>query len=142
MDTPVEELPIAKFLRLKNGDDIICELVEVSDDEGLSYMIFNPMKIVYLSSEMSGYLQIAIAPWIFPRVCSTQEFEIDPADVLLMSEASEKMNNYYWKNLDQFEEPSDTVAKEAQEESKEEESMENIRDIINQIMGDKKRTFH
>lgn len=138
MDDVNEELPVAKFLRLKTGDDIICELVEVSDDEGVLYMIYHPMKVVYISSEMSGYLQIAISPWVFPRVCAAEEFTIDPADVLLMSDVSKKMNDYYWKNLDQFDETPEM----AKDEPPREETLESLKDIIDSIMGDKKRTFH
>ena len=94
--------PIAKFLRLQNGDDIVAEVVETEDEHGVLYTLFHPLKAVYMPSEKLGYFHVAFMPWVFPRMCDVQEFVIRDEDILLISNVSEKMNTYYWESLDDF----------------------------------------
>lgn len=90
----------AKFLRLQNGDDIIAETIEYEDEKGIMYMVLNPLKVVYVESHHEGYLSISFMPWVFPKIVDHQEFMIHADDVLMISDVSEKMNIYYWENLD------------------------------------------
>ena len=94
--------PIAKFLRLQNGDDVVAEVVETEDEHGVLYTLFHPLKAVYMPSEKLGYFHVAFMPWVFPRMCDVQEFVIRDEDILLISNVSEKMNTYYWESLDDF----------------------------------------
>ena len=80
--------PIAKFVRLQNGDDIIAEVVEMEDENGVVFALFNPLKVIYMPSETTGYLSIAFMPWVFPRICEQQEFIIHAEDVLLMNDVA------------------------------------------------------
>ena len=93
--------PIAKFLRLKTGDDIICEVVEIEEDNEHYYMVINPLKIVYVPSQ-SGYMSMAFMPWVFPSLCDNNEFVIHYDDVLMISDSSKKMNDYYWDSIDTY----------------------------------------
>lgn len=136
-----DETPTAKFLRLQTGEDIICELVEITNDDEMMYMIINPLKIVYVPSSKSGYVQVAMMPWVFPHVVDHQEFTLSPNDVIIMSDASEKLNTYYWNNLDQLgvsdienEEPEETV-----EETTEPE--DHLQEVLNKITS-MRRTYH
>lgn len=93
-----QDNPIAKFIRLQNGDDIIAETVEIEDEDGILYMVYNPLKVMYMDVG-SGLLSVSFIPWVFPKICEHQEFTIHAQDVLLLSDVSAKMNEYYWNNL-------------------------------------------
>lgn len=136
-----QDLPIAKFLRLKNGDDIISEVVEFEENGDITYQLINPLKVAYLPSQSTGYLQIAFMPWVFPRICSLQEFIVYPEDVLVISNVAEKMNDYYWDSIDTYiNEPKAKVEETTVEEPQEE--MENIAEILQSLGLDKKKVFH
>ena len=133
-----DETPTAKFLRLQTGEDIICELVEITNDDEMMYMIINPLKIVYVPSSKSGYVQVAMMPWVFPHVVDHQEFTLSPNDVIIMSDASEKLNTYYWNNLDQLG-VSDIENEETVEETTEPE--DHLQEVLNKITS-MRRTYH
>lgn len=124
---------MAKFLRLHNGDDIIAETVEIEDEDGIIYMVYNPLKVFYSQTSHTGYLAVSFMPWVFPRLCEHQEFTIHAEDVLLVSNVSEKMNEYYWKNLNM-------ISQKVEEPPEPEVSEEDIDTIIEHIS--KNRTFH
>lgn len=103
MDITTEDLPIAKLVRLKNGDDIIAEVVEMGEGDVISsLLLINPLKALYVPSTSTGYLQIAFMPWVYPRICSNQEFSISMNEVLLCCEVSSYMNEYYWDSIDTY----------------------------------------
>lgn len=139
-----DDLPIAKFVRLQNGDDIICEMLELEDGDNLLYMIVNPLKIIYMPTS-SGSLQVAFMPWVFPKICDHQEFTLNPEDVLLVSNTSEKMNNYYWENLDQYvnmyEEGKIVDEEEIEETVDETEQAESVKEVLEQL-AKSRRTYH
>jgi hypothetical protein len=92
--------PLAKFIRLTNGDDLIADVVETEDEDGILYTIFNPLRVVYIDSEREGYTAIAFSHWVFSGLCDQQEFVIHAEDVMLIADLSEKMNKHYWDYLE------------------------------------------
>jgi hypothetical protein len=92
--------PLAKFIRLTNGDDLIADVVETEDEDGILYTIFNPLRVVYIDSEREGYTAIAFSHWVFTGLCDQQEFVIHAEDVMLIADLSEKMNKHYWDYLE------------------------------------------
>ena len=98
----MENQSIAKFIRLKNGDDIIAEAFETGDSTGDYITVINPLKAMYVPATSTGYLQIAFMPWVYPRICSNQEFSISMNEVLLCCEVSSYMNEYYWDSIDTY----------------------------------------
>jgi hypothetical protein len=92
--------PLAKFIRLTNGDDLIADVVETEDEDGILYTIFNPLRVVYIDSEREGYTAIAFSHWVFSGLCEQQEFVIHAEDVMLIADLSEKMNKHYWDYLE------------------------------------------
>lgn len=138
-----DDHPIAKFLRLNNGDDIVCELIELADDDSLMYMVVNPVKVMYVPTSKAGFVQIALVPWVFPRITDHHEFTIDPKDVLLVTDVSSKLNRYYWENLEEFMsytnfgEMDDEPEEEPQEESK-----TDLPEELLEILKNARRTFH
>ena len=137
-----DELPRTKFVRFQNGDDIICEFVELSDDDGMMYMIMNPLKVVYMQSRSGNGLQVGFIPWVFPKMCAGQEFTVHPEDVLLISDTSMKMNGHYWENLDYYTSMyEDSKSKEESSELEEDENLEALTEILEQLQKTR-RTFH
>lgn len=133
------ENTIAKFLRLKNGDDVISEVVEIQEDDEHFYMLINPLKAVYIPSSSTGYLSIAFMPWVFPRICDRQEFTVHYDDILLVSDVGEKMNEYYWDSVDTYisENKEDMIDKKSEDEPNYEEEIAAIMETIKD-----KRTMH
>ena len=91
---------IVKFLRLKTGEDVVSELVEMGENDKTYYQLINPVKVVYMPTEKPGYVQVAIMPWVFTRVCDIQEFTISANDVLLISDVSPFMYEYYLNTME------------------------------------------
>jgi hypothetical protein len=132
----------AKFLRLKNGDDLVAECYEYEDDNGTYYTIINPLKAMYVPSG-SGYLQVAFTPWVYPRICDMQEFNILASEVLLVQDVSDYMDEYYWSSLENYlndkrEEPTEPEELEGYEERSKEE-VNRLKEILEGLgIGDKK----
>lgn len=135
------EEPKIMFIRLNNGDDLVSEVVEVGDETRIDYMLFNPLKVMYIPSDRgSAYLQVAFMPWVFTRICEEQEFFIHAEDVVTMANVSSYMEEYYWKNMDHFitkVEDSITETEETELEP-DETSLEEILDAIRST----RRTLH
>ncbi len=131
--------PLAKFVRLQNGDDIVTEIVEMEDENGILYTVFNPLKVVYMPSESVGYLSVAFMPWVFPRICDQQEFVIHAEDVMLIADVTEKMNIYYWDSVDSMVKPESTESEKSRmDKIKEAAEMEYDEDLY----SFEKKVFH
>ena len=128
MDITTEDLPIAKLVRLKNGDDIIAEVVEMGEGDTISsLLLINPLKALYVPSTSTGYLQIAFMPWVYPRICDQQEFNIKREEVLLYQDVTENMNEYYWESVDQYLAAKREKVEDIQDENKiDEEVLEEL----------------
>lgn len=137
----VSEEHTVKFVRIKNGDDIIAEVVEVGEDGQIDYMIINPLKVVYMPSQQgSSYLQVAFMPWVFSRICEEQEFLIHAEDVITMGNVTEKMAEYYWNNIDHFtSKGQEELFEDSEEEPTEEEAtLESLLEALKSA----RRTYH
>ena len=128
--------PMAKFLRLHNGDDLIAEVVETEDDSGISYTVFHPLKVVYMPTE-SGYLSVSFMPWIFPSISDQQEFVIHAEDVMLLTDVTDKMNKYYWESVTTYMSKDE---KDKEPPSSSEDEYELLKRAIEHL--GLKRTFH
>lgn len=141
-----DDRPIAKFLRLQNGDDVIAETIEIEDEKGIIYTLFHPLKVVYSPTDTVGYLSVMFMPWVFPRICDEQVFTIHAEDVLLVTDVSEKMNIYYWDSVATYTEKSSHSQSVESEQVNEETGMtdEEEYELYNKILGHmgNKRTIH
>ena len=126
---------IAKFIRLKNGDDLIAEAFETTDDTGDYITVINPLKALYVPSPSSGYLQIAFMPWVYPRICEHQEFNIKKDEILLYEDVASGMNEYYWESLDNYLNNKEDVKEKIKKEDKEEESR--LQQLLDMIKSEK-----
>jgi len=126
----MENQSIAKFIRLKTGDDIIAEAFETGDDTGDYITVINPLKAMYVPATATGYLQIAFMPWVYPRICDQQEFNIKREEVLLYQDVTDNMNEYYWESVDHYLAAKREKVEEIQEEKIDEETMEELLEEI------------
>lgn len=134
--------PIAKFVRLQNGDDLIAEVVEIEDENGIVYALFSPLKVIYMPSETTGYLSVAFTPWVFPRICEQQEFVIHSEDVLLMSDVSASMNTYYWENLEHYTKKVMKEEEKLNQQLAEDESYDRLKEALEEAELDTKKVYH
>ena len=140
-----DDRPVAKFLRLQNGDDVIAETVETEDEDGIVYTLCHPLKVVYMPTGTTGYLSVMFMPWVFPKICDEQIFTIHAEDVLLITDVSQKMNIYYWDSVSTYAENDSKSQYVESEQINEETDMtdEEECELYNKIMEHMgKRTMH
>ena len=87
-----------KFLRLKNGEDLI---TEVQETDG-SLVLINPCKVLYLKGKKSGFLSISLMQWVFSRISADQVFEIDKSEVLFKTLPDDSMIDHYFNSVEHF----------------------------------------
>jgi|DEB3_MinimDraft_2_1074329.scaffolds.fasta_scaffold20386_2 hypothetical protein len=139
-----DDRPIAKFLRLQNGDDVIAETIEMEDEDGIVYTLCHPLKVVYMPTETTGYLSVMFMPWVFPKICDEQIFTIHAEDVMLITDVSEKMNIYYWDSVQTYTDKSQYVQEEPEPQESSGMTDEEEYELYNKIMEKigSKRTMH
>ena len=138
----ISDYPNAKLVRLQNGDDVIAEVVEMEDENGVIYALFHPLKVVYVPSETTGYLTVAFMPWVFPRICEQQEFIIHSQDILFMAEVAPKMNEYYWNNMDYYTKKVKAEEEELNKKSEEENAFERLKEALEEAGLHSKKVYH
>ena len=138
----VSDYPNAKLVRLQNGDDIISEVVEMEDENGVIYALFHPLKVVYVPSETTGYLTVAFMPWVFPRLCEQQEFIIHSHDILFMSDVTPKMNEYYWNNMDYYTKKVTAEEEKETQKAEQEDSFDKLKEALEEAGLYNKKVYH
>lgn len=89
-----------EFFRLVTGEDIVSEY-ELSED-GQFYRLYNPCKVVYLSSSKPGFLSISLMQWIFSKLCDEQIFDMPKNQVLIKAVVNESMVDHYFQSVEYF----------------------------------------
>ena len=138
----VSDYPNAKLVRLQNGDDVIAEVVEMEDENGVIYALFHPLKVVYVPSETTGYLTVAFMPWVFPRLCEQQEFIIHSHDILFMSDVTPKMNEYYWNNMDYYTKKATAEEEKETQKAEQEDSFDRLKEALEEAGLYNKKVYH
>lgn len=95
-----------KFLRLNTGEDLIAYTLHVKKDdfEDEHYVIDMPLKIIYSTNENRNMLlSISLMQWIFARISDSEEFKISAKDVLICSNASSHMVDFYYETVHDIE---------------------------------------
>ena len=138
----ISDYPVAKLVRMHNGDDVIAEVVEMEDENGVIYALFHPLKVVYVPSESTGYLTVAFMPWVFPRICEQQEFIIHSQDILFMAEVAPKMNEYYWNNMDYYTKKVKEEEEQVNKKSEEENAFERLKEALEEAGLHSKKVYH
>lgn len=138
----ISDYPNAKLVRLQNGDDVISEVVEMEDENGVIYALFHPLKVVYVPSETTGYLTVAFMPWVFPRLCEQQEFIIHSQDILFMSDVTPKMNEYYWNNMDYYTKKATAEEEKETQKAEQEDSFDRLKEALEEAGLYNKKVYH
>lgn len=92
MDTEVE------FIRLVTGEDVVSEC-EIHED---FYRLYNPCKVVYLSSQKQGFLSISLMQWVFSKISEEQTFDLPKSQILIKSKPSDSMVEHYFSSVEHF----------------------------------------
>lgn len=147
-DVNEESEPDVRFIRLKTGDDIVSEVVELSENDTTTLMLIDPLKIVYMAGGGKSFMQVAFMPWVFKTICDKQEFYIDVKDVLFMSNVSDNMNEYYWQFIDSYAAAQNIESEferlepdQEEDQDPSQEDIDNLREIVESLAGSK-RTYH
>jgi len=138
----ISDYPNAKLIRMQNGDDIVSEVVEMEDENGVVYALYRPLKVVYVSSETTGYLTIAFMPWVFPRICEDQEFIIHTNDILFVANVAPKMNEYYWNNLEYYTKKVTPEEEEVNKKEEKENAFERLKEALEEAGLHNKKVYH
>ena len=138
----VSDYPNAKLVRLQNGDDVIAEVVEMEDENGVIYALFHPLKVVYVPSESTGYLTVAFMPWVFPRICEQQEFIIHSQDIMFMADVAPKMNEYYWNNMDYYTKKVTAEEEKETQKAEQEDSFDKLKEALEEAGLYNKKVYH
>lgn len=103
-----EESPL-RFIRLSTGEDVLSEILLVEENSKEHYVLINPLKVVYMVGERPGSLMLSLIEWVFPKICSTQEFIVKPKDVITSCIPSTQMADYYYEALYRLDKTKDVV---------------------------------
>ena len=132
-----------KFIRLSTGEDLVSEVLEIDEGDGVFYyQLANPMKVVYMiPSNKPGVFSISLMQWIFNRLCSDQSFTLHPTSIITMGDPTESLIEYYWKSVDSFDENKEKLEKNTEfiDEDLENEILEKYKDYLMSEKLDKRK---
>ena len=94
--------PTVTVFRLVTGEDIIADATHIEEAGNDRYVIYDPLKIVYLPTTAGTHLSISLMQWLFLRISEKQEFEIKAYNVLFTTEPTEDLTDYYYKTVEHF----------------------------------------
>lgn len=127
-----------RFIRLTNGEDIVAEVVRISNGR---IVINNPLKILYTPSLNTGYLSISLMQWVFSRISKQQNFDMDLANVLVMTDPEDNLKSHYNESLNTFDKENDEEDDDEIDFSTLEgdEGIEMLKNLMDKIKGGKGR---
>jgi hypothetical protein len=105
--TEPEEKSVVKFMRLTSGEDIISEIIM----EDNFIVLINPLKILYTTSAKPGFLSISLMQWVFTKISLENIFEMPKSAVLLSSDPTDGLLDYYWQTVMHFHSKSEEHGK-------------------------------
>jgi hypothetical protein len=113
-----------KFIRLKSGEDLLTEAVELEafnpDIKEHFWTLTNPLKIVYMTNPASGGMAVGLVNWVSTMFAPEQTFNIKDEDILVITSITNEMANNYYGTLDESREPA---------------SKEEVQEMLQQIMS-------
>lgn len=119
-----------EFFRLITGEDLVSEYETIDDH----YRLFNPCKIVYMSTTKQSHISISLMQWIFNRICDEQTFDLPKSQVQVKSSVGENMIDHYYSSVDHFNQV-ELKTKMNYEEFDEDVSQEEKLDLLNEFMN-------
>jgi hypothetical protein len=89
-----------KFIRLKNKDDIVTEILREEGENGI--LIESPLKVVYFINPTNGKIGLNYQEWIFRSTVTDTRFVLPKDEILLVAIPSEQMVTAYYRSLDRI----------------------------------------
>ena len=92
-----EEFVPYKFIKLSNGEDIVCTIEDNDNDSSENQVkVLHPLKMQVLPRALTGGQgdSIGLSHWIQPMT-EAVSFQISSKDILLISDASPGLIKYY-----------------------------------------------
>ena len=90
-----EEFIPYKFIKLSNGEDIVCT-IEANDNSENQVKVLHPLKMQVLPRALTGAEgdSMGLSHWVQPMT-EAISFQISSKDILLISDASPGLIKYY-----------------------------------------------
>ena len=131
MTTEAEKSTPYKFIKLNNGEDIVC-MVENNDISENQIKVIHPLKMVLVPRMLTGAQgdSIGLSQWIHPMTESVS-FQLSLKDILLISDASPGLIKYYEYVLTQLRNDDSTNLVNVDNEETEETYDELFDDLSN-----------
>jgi hypothetical protein len=120
---------------LNTGEDLIAQVNDISN--GRIFMS-NPLKVLYTPSINTGYLAISLMQWVFTRISSKQDFDMDISHIIIMVEPDQKLQDHYKSSVSTFENTVDVTDDDTEYGAVEEnEGLEMLRNLLGKIKDNK-----
>lgn len=125
-----------RFIRLNTGEDLIAQVNDVSN--GRIFMS-NPLKVLYTPSLNTGYLSISLMQWIFTRISSKQDFDMDVSHIIVMVEPDKKLQEHYKESVSTFVNTIEVTGEDDTEFDSvdENEGLEMLKNLLGKIKDNK-----
>lgn len=127
-----------RFIRLNTGEDLVSEIEYKKTETSSYYLLTNPMKIVYMVGDNPNLVGVSMAEWVFPKICSDQEFVIFASDILTFGRPNANIIELYEK-IKRYEKENNES--EIGEDVSDEE-VETVRDLMREHQAAKKKLLH
>jgi hypothetical protein len=85
-----------KYIRLVTGEDIISEVLEVSNEPHIT--LYNPAKMIY-SYDGEGRVRMQLMEWVFSNLVKTNNFALQRRDIILLEDASDSVSSTYLEQV-------------------------------------------
>jgi hypothetical protein len=105
-----------KFIRLKNGDDIIARCrgggKDSDAEDSPHFVVSYPLKVVYFTNPRTGNIGLSFMHWIFPKIAEVPHFKIYCDDILTVADASDYIIKSYSRIISQLNEVEEQLTEE------------------------------
>lgn len=150
-----EYIPLV--LRMVTGEDVISDAIFINEAGNKKYILNNPLKIVYMPITKGTHLSISLMQWMFSRISDNQNFEVDERNVMMITEPTESLTDYYYKTVEYFDQVQEEKKKSSKsteaelykeaamsddEELLDSDEMNEIQDYLSELSKKNKGTLH
>lgn len=115
-------------MKMTNGDEIICEVIDWADDEGPGIVIRNALKIETLS-RVDGTRIHVLKPWIIFQVGEGIFQTLNSDHVMLEASPTEEVVKEYYRAIN-FENNEEV------DEEKVEDYIRKLKEVVKNLVGD------
>jgi hypothetical protein len=84
-----------KYIRIVTGEDLISEVLEVSNEPHIT--LYHPAKMIY--SFDGEKVRMQLMEWVFSNLVKTSSFALQRRDIILLEDASDAIANTYLEQV-------------------------------------------